>query len=413
MAERTLLLLKPDAVGRNLNFEITDRFEKKGLVLVACRMQQPTRAVAEQHYAPLKGSPAYGTAVEFLTSGPVVATAWEAPGAIALVREMVGDADPAKAARGTVRGDMAIEPSRNLVECSADAKAAARELGVWFKAAELGDAPAAAVSKPDSPAPKPNTAAPAAAAAATAAAADGESGATKSKAQMKKEAKAAEKAAKKKTAGVPPPPAAPLDAVEYEPPSGTRDFFPDEMRVRSWLFGKFRETARAFAFQEYDAPVLEKEELYKRKGGEEITQQMYNFVDKDGKAVTLRPEMTPTLARMVLSLGGKILLPVKWFSMPQCWRFETVQRGRKREHYQWNMDIIGEPSIAAEAEVRRAHPAPRRPHLFRATAAFPRAPPRARHAPLPSRHRPLRSCSRRWSTSSNRWASPPPTSASR
>ena len=81
---------------------------------------------------------------------------------------------------------------------------------------------------------------------------------------------------------------------------------------------------------------------------------MYNFVDKDGKRVTLRPEMTPTLARMILSLGDRFLKPVKWFSLPQCWRFETVQRGRKREHYQWNMDIIGEPSIAAEVELLAA-----------------------------------------------------------
>lgn len=77
--------------------------------------------------------------------------------------------------------------------------------------------------------------------------------------------------------------------------------------MRNWLFAKFRETARLFAFQEYDAPVLEKEELYKRKAGEEITQQMYNFRDKDGKDVTLRPEMTPTLARMILSLGDRFL----------------------------------------------------------------------------------------------------------
>jgi len=126
------------------------------------------------------------------------------------------------------------------------------------------------------------------------------------------------------------------------------------MRVRSWLFAHFRETARKFSFQEYDAPVLENVDLYKRKAGEEIVDLMYNFTDKDGKEVTLRPEMTPTLARMVLSLGDRFLKPVKWFSIPQCWRFETVQRGRKREHYQWNMDIIGEASISAEVELLAA-----------------------------------------------------------
>lgn len=149
-------------------------------------------------------------------------------------------------------------------------------------------------------------------------------------------------------------------AISLEPPSGTRDFFPEDMRLQSWLFTKFRETASLFGFQEYDAPVLEHEELYKRKAGEEITQQMYNFVDKDGAAVTLRPEMTPSLARMVLSLmraeTGEMaaLLPLKWYSIPQCWRFETTQRGRKREHYQWNMDIVGVSSVYAEAELLAA-----------------------------------------------------------
>jgi len=149
-------------------------------------------------------------------------------------------------------------------------------------------------------------------------------------------------------------------AISLDPPSGTRDFFPWEMRQQRFLFNKFRETATLFGFQEYDAPVLENEELYKRKAGEEITQQMYNFIDKDGCAVTLRPEMTPSLARMVLSLmraeTGEMsaLMPLKWYSVPQCWRFETTQRGRKREHYQWNMDIVGINSIYAEVELLAA-----------------------------------------------------------
>lgn len=153
---------------------------------------------------------------------------------------------------------------------------------------------------------------------------------------------------------------APKSAIELDPPSGTRDFFPDEMRQQRWLFDKFREVAKSYGFAEYDAPVLEHEELYKRKAGEEITQQMYNFVDKEGAAVTLRPEMTPSLARMVLKLmrldTGEVaaLLPLKWYSIPQCWRFETTQRGRKREHYQWNMDIVGVSTIYAEAELLSA-----------------------------------------------------------
>ena len=139
--------------------------------------------------------------------------------------------------------------------------------------------------------------------------------------------------------------------VPLEPPCGTRDFFPEDLRVRMWLFAHFRAVARLFGFLEYDAPVLEHEVLYTRKAGEEITGQMYNFVDKGGYNVTLRPEMTPSLARMVLSRGKELLLPLKWFSIPQCWRFENMQRGRKREHYQWNMDIVGVSSVTAEGEL--------------------------------------------------------------
>jgi len=148
--------------------------------------------------------------------------------------------------------------------------------------------------------------------------------------------------------------------VNLDPPAGTRDFFPEDMRLQRWLYSRFQEVAGLYGFQEYDAPVLENEELYKRKAGEEITEQMYNFKDKEGNAVTLRPEMTPSLARMVLQLmraeTGAIaaVLPLKWFSVPQCWRFETTQRGRKREHYQWNMDIVGVPSIFAEVELLSA-----------------------------------------------------------
>lgn len=145
-------------------------------------------------------------------------------------------------------------------------------------------------------------------------------------------------------------------------PSGTRDFYPPDLFVRNWLFGKFKEVAAEFSFLEYDAPVLEHVELYERKAGEEIVDQMYNFVDKDNDHVTLRPEMTPTLARLVLNQTnlstGEVTveggLPLKWFSIPQCWRFETTQRGRKREHYQWNMDIVGVEHVHAEVELLAA-----------------------------------------------------------
>ena len=139
--------------------------------------------------------------------------------------------------------------------------------------------------------------------------------------------------------------------MNLAPPRGTRDFFPDDMRLRNWLFGHFRETARLFAFEEYDAPVLESEELYTRKAGEDIVKQLYNFEDKGGRAVALRPEMTPSLARMILQKGKSLALPVRWFSIPQCWRYERMTRGRKREHYQWNMDVFGVPGVGAEAEL--------------------------------------------------------------
>jgi len=139
--------------------------------------------------------------------------------------------------------------------------------------------------------------------------------------------------------------------VELEPCSGTRDWYPDEFRVQRWIYEKFRACAKKTGFEEYDAPVLERQELYKRKAGEEITGQMYAFTDQEGVEVTLRPEMTPTLARMVLGRASSTMLPLKWFSIPQCWRFETTQRGRKREHYQWNMDIIGCKSVSAETEL--------------------------------------------------------------
>ena len=132
---------------------------------------------------------------------------------------------------------------------------------------------------------------------------------------------------------------------------GTRDFYPEEMRVRNWLFEKFHEAARSHGFEEYDSPVLETEELYTRKSGEEITQQLYNFEDKGGRKVALRPEMTPSLARMVMAKAGALPLPIKWYSIPQCWRYERTQRGRGREHYQWNVDIWGTKGIQADAEI--------------------------------------------------------------
>ena len=132
---------------------------------------------------------------------------------------------------------------------------------------------------------------------------------------------------------------------------GTRDFYPEDMRVRNWLFDNFQSAARSHGFEEYDAPLLEHEELYTRKQGEEITQQLYGFEDKGGRRVSLRPEMTPSLARMVMARAGALPTPIKWFSIPQCWRYERTQRGRGREHYQWNVDVWGAEGIEADAEL--------------------------------------------------------------
>ena len=125
--------------------------------------------------------------------------------------------------------------------------------------------------------------------------------------------------------------------LDTNPVKGTRDFYPEDMRLRTWLFDHWRAVAKIYGFSEYDSPVLESEALYTRKAGEEVTQQLYNFVDKGERAVALRPEMTPSLARMVMAKKGGLPLPLKWFSIPQCWRYERMTRGRRREHFQWNL----------------------------------------------------------------------------
>ncbi|HEX6694840.1 MAG TPA: histidine--tRNA ligase, partial [Longimicrobiales bacterium] len=112
-----------------------------------------------------------------------------------------------------------------------------------------------------------------------------------------------------------------------------------------------RETARRYGFEEYDGPPLESLDLYTAKSGDEIVNQLYNFTDKGGRNVSLRPEMTPTLARMAGARAGALRKPVRWFSIPQLFRYERTQRGRLREHFQWNVDILGEEDISADAEV--------------------------------------------------------------
>ena len=132
---------------------------------------------------------------------------------------------------------------------------------------------------------------------------------------------------------------------------GFRDAFPDALARRRHIFAVWREVAARYGFEEYDGPPLEPLELYTRKSGEEIVEQLYSFTDKGGREVTLRPEMTPTLARMVAQHAARLKKPIRWFSIPQLFRYERQQRGRLREHFQLNMDIIGEAGPLADAEV--------------------------------------------------------------
>lgn len=132
---------------------------------------------------------------------------------------------------------------------------------------------------------------------------------------------------------------------------GFRDFYPDQLATRNYLTGIWRDVARRYGFVEYDGPPLEPLELYTRKSGEEIVGQLYAFTDKGGREVALRPEMTPTLARMVAAKASALRKPIRWFSVPQLFRYERQQRGRLREHFQLNVDIIGEASVAADAEL--------------------------------------------------------------
>lgn len=144
-----------------------------------------------------------------------------------------------------------------------------------------------------------------------------------------------------------------------QPLPGFRDFFPAPVPLRdAWsadlrqhIFDAWRRTARSYGFREYDGPPLEPLELYTLKSGDEIVQQLFNFEDKGGRQVSLRPEMTPTLARMVAVAERHYRKPIKWFAIPQLFRYEKQQKGRLREHFQFNADIFGESDAAADAEL--------------------------------------------------------------
>lgn len=132
---------------------------------------------------------------------------------------------------------------------------------------------------------------------------------------------------------------------------GFRDFFPEDLALRQHIFSVWRTVASRYGFVEYDGPPLEMLELYTRKSGEEIVGQLYAFEDKGGREVALRPEMTPTFARMVSGRAGATPKPIRWYSIPQLFRYEKPQKGRLREHFQLNMDIVGEPDVMADADL--------------------------------------------------------------
>jgi len=141
------------------------------------------------------------------------------------------------------------------------------------------------------------------------------------------------------------------DKISFEPPRGMRDFYPQDMVWRNRVFDAFRAAGDAAGFEQYDSCVVESYDLLARKSGEEVGEQTYHFTDKSDRHLALRPEMTPSLARMVAQRQKELSFPVKWTTVAQCFRYERMTKGRKREHYQWNLDIIGEESVMAEVEV--------------------------------------------------------------
>jgi histidyl-tRNA synthetase len=136
-----------------------------------------------------------------------------------------------------------------------------------------------------------------------------------------------------------------------QPLPGFRDFLPDDCAAQNYIFARWREVARRYAFVEWDGPPLEATELYKKKSGAEIVDQLFNFTDKGEREVAMRPELTPTLARVVAAHEREFKKPLKWFSIGQFFRYEKQQRGRLREHFQLNCDIIGEANLAADIEL--------------------------------------------------------------
>ncbi|MDF1740420.1 MAG: histidine--tRNA ligase [Verrucomicrobiales bacterium] len=140
-------------------------------------------------------------------------------------------------------------------------------------------------------------------------------------------------------------------AQKFQTLPGFRDFYPDECAARNYVFETWRRVARRYGFVEYEGPILEPTDLYKRKSGEEIVNQLFCFTDKGKRDVAMRPELTPTLARMAAARQRDFKKPLRWFSIGQFFRYEKHQKGRGREFYQFNCDILGEPNVMADAEL--------------------------------------------------------------
>ncbi|MDR0304977.1 MAG: histidine--tRNA ligase [Chitinispirillales bacterium] len=139
--------------------------------------------------------------------------------------------------------------------------------------------------------------------------------------------------------------------MDWQAPKGTRDFYPDETRIRDYIFDSWKNSCVKYGFEPYDAPVFEHLEVYTQKSGDEIEGQLYTFEDKAGRKLALRPEMTPSLARMIAAKGQELKKPIKWYSIPKLFRYEKMQKGRLREFFQLNMDILGVDDVCADAEL--------------------------------------------------------------
>ena len=136
------------------------------------------------------------------------------------------------------------------------------------------------------------------------------------------------------------------------PVKGTRDFYPEEMALRNYIYATVRKVSESFGYQEWDAPFLEPIDLYAAKSGEElVSQQSFVFPDRSGDLITLRPELTPSLARVVAQRQKQLVYPLRWWSWGPFWRYEKPQKGRTREFFQWNIDLIGVESPEADAEI--------------------------------------------------------------